>query len=119
MLIKNIALQNEDKFNFDRIICYAKQIFAKFSTIISFYFQTKLTVPDEFSIYLVLEPAKGDLKDFDNDAELAKWRWRVQKLDMLVPEYEYGSGIGSKIEKHNLQLMDFCNFSLAHKIDVS
>jgi hypothetical protein len=68
---------------------------------------------------MILEPADGTTENFNGDSELAKWRWCVKKVEILVVDYEIGFGSSLLHPLHNFQLVDFCNHRLKHKIDVS
>lgn len=68
---------------------------------------------------MILKAADGKPEDFNGDAELAKWRWCVKKVEILVVDYEAGFGPTVQHSSHNVQLTELCNQRLKHAIDVS
>lgn len=68
---------------------------------------------------MVLEPVDGNPQNFRGDSEMAKWKWKVVKIEILVTNYEIGFGSSLMHPIHNYQLVEFCNVRLNHKIDVS
>lgn len=75
--------------------------------------------PNEFKVYMTLEPVSGRIRKFGKDTAMAKWRWKVKKVEILINNYEIGFGSGLLHPIHNHLLADFCNQQMKHELDVS
>lgn len=68
---------------------------------------------------MTLNPAEGKISRFGDDPVLVKWRWRLLKIDVLMPEPVVGFGSSLLAPEHKDKLLHYCNSQLQHDAVVS
>jgi hypothetical protein len=72
---------------------------------------------------MTLKAADGDLEKFENDAQLAKWRWEVLNIEILLTDFEndFDNDFVSSVlhPDRRRKLIAYCNSRLNHDLKVN